>query len=113
MQLKGSNLPIWMVTNAWREIFARIFERVETQLNASPEWLVNPETHRHLKLDILYPKIGMAVRFEGLQGKHRKRRLSLLRDLSCFMESFRKRPFDFAVFCSGGEAFDFNKLGGN
>jgi len=77
MDPRGSNLPVWMITNAWREIFARIFENIETQFTVSPEWLVNPSTNRRLKLDMLYPEIGVAVRFEGLQGKQRKRRLSL------------------------------------
>ena len=77
MEPRGRVLPVWMVTNAWREILARIFEDIETQFNISPEWLVNPTTNRRLKLDMLYPKIGVAVRFEGLQGKQRKRRLSL------------------------------------
>ena len=70
-------LPVWQVTNAWNELFARIFEDVESQLNVSPEWLVNPTTNRKLKLDILYPAIGVAIWFEGLQGKQRKQRLSL------------------------------------
>ena len=77
MEPRGSNLPIWMVTNAWREIFTRIFEGIETQFNVSPEWLINPTTNRRLKWDVLYPEIGVAVRFEGLQGKQRKRRPSL------------------------------------
>ncbi len=72
-----SNLPVWQVTNAWREIFARVFEDADKQLNVSPEWLVNPTTNRKLKLDILYPTIGVAIWFEGVQGKQRKRRLSL------------------------------------
>ncbi|MEM7343139.1 MAG: hypothetical protein AAF485_02770 [Chloroflexota bacterium] len=74
---KNSNLPIWMMTNAWREIFARIFEEAETSFNVSPEWLINPATNRRLKLDLLYPHLRVAVRFEGLQGKHRRRRQSL------------------------------------
>jgi hypothetical protein len=77
MAFRNSNLPVWRYTNAWREIFARIFEDVETTLNLSPEWLVNPATNRRLKLDMLYPKIGVAVRFEGLQGKNRRQRPSL------------------------------------
>jgi hypothetical protein len=71
---KDLNLPIWAVTNAWREIFTRIFEGEKTEFNISPEWLVNPATHRRLKLDMLYPNIGVAVRFEGLQGKQRRQR---------------------------------------
>ena len=39
--------------------------------------MVNPVTKRRLKLDLLYPHIGVAVRFEGLQGKKRRRRPSL------------------------------------
>lgn len=72
-----SQLPAWLQTNAWREIFARVFQDVETTLNVSPDWLINPATHRRLKLDMLYPTLGVAVRFEGLQGKNQRRRLSL------------------------------------
>jgi hypothetical protein len=77
MNGNGPSLPVWKMTNAWREIFARIFDGVETQFSVSPAWLVNPATNRRLKLDLLYPDIGVAVRFEGLQSKQRKRRLSL------------------------------------
>ena len=77
MITKSSNLPIWQITNAWREILARIFTGLLVELNVSPEWLVNPVTHRRLKLDLLYPEIGIAVRFEGLQGKQRHQRPSL------------------------------------
>ncbi len=66
-----------MQTNAWREIFARVFEGLAMRPNVSPEWLVNPATNRRLKLDMLYPDIGVAVRFEGLQGKQRRQRPSL------------------------------------
>jgi hypothetical protein len=69
--------PAWATANAWREILARIFENIATDYNVSPEWLVNPATHRRLKLDMLYPKIGVAVRVEGLTGKQSRRRLSL------------------------------------
>ncbi len=77
MTQKNNNFPIWKKINAWREILARVFENVETKFNVSPEWLVNPATNRRLKLDMLYPKFGVAVRFEGLQSKQRRRRLSL------------------------------------
>jgi hypothetical protein len=77
MMQKSSNLPGWLVTNAWREIFARIFESIEERINVSPEWLVNPVTNRRLKLDLLYPQIGVAIRFEGLQTKQRRQRPSL------------------------------------
>jgi hypothetical protein len=77
MRLQNDNIPVWMITNAWREIFVRLFEAEPVQLNVTPEWLVNPETKRRLKLDILYPELGLAVRFEGLQSKQRRTRLSL------------------------------------
>ena len=77
MASKGSNLPVWLITNAWREIFARLFdEDFKVQFNVTPAWLVNPATNRRLKLDLLYPDIGVAVRFEGLRGKQRKSRPS-------------------------------------
>jgi hypothetical protein len=77
MKKEQNNLPIWLITNAWREILTRIFEDEKVELNVSPDWLINPATNRKLKLDMLYPEIGVAVRFEGLQGKQRRRRLSL------------------------------------
>ncbi|MCL4304125.1 MAG: hypothetical protein KJ077_51045 [Anaerolineae bacterium] len=77
MAIQSDNLPTWQITNGWREIFARIFAEFETKLNVSPEWLVNPATNRRLKLDLLYPQIGVAVRFEGAEVKQRRRRLSL------------------------------------
>jgi len=73
----GKSTPAWVVANAWREILTRIFENIETKYNASPAWLVNPATKRRLKLDMLYPDIGVAVRIEGLTGKQRRQRLSL------------------------------------
>lgn len=75
--MQHASIPVWQVANGWREIFARIFEHEETKLNVTPEWLVNPATKRRLKLDLLYPELGLAVRFEGLEGKQRRRRLSL------------------------------------
>jgi hypothetical protein len=77
MKYNGTNLPAWQKTNAWREIFARIFDGLETQFSISPDWLINPATNRRLKLDMLYPEIGVAIRFEGLQSKQRRRRMSL------------------------------------
>lgn len=65
----------WSVVNAWREVLARVFAGVSVQENVTPSWLTNPETGRRLKLDLLYPEIGLAVRFRGLQGQ-RVRRLS-------------------------------------
>ncbi|MCD6291214.1 MAG: hypothetical protein J7M34_11980 [Anaerolineae bacterium] len=57
---------------AWREILARIFDGFERRENVSPPWLVNPSTRRRLKLDVLYPEIGIAIRFVGLRGKNRR-----------------------------------------
>jgi hypothetical protein len=74
---KNSNFPVWRMANAWREILTRIFEKMETRLNVTPEWLVNPTTNRRLKLDMFYPQPGIAVRLEGLQGKQRRQRPSL------------------------------------
>lgn len=73
----SSNIPVWLTTNAWREILARIFEGVETNMNVSPEWLVNPATNRRLKLDMLFPRLGVAIRLEGLQSQKRRQRPSL------------------------------------
>lgn len=75
--MRDSNVPVWIKANAWREIFSRIFENTETKTNVSPEWLINPATNRRLKLDMLYPEIGVAIRFEGLEGKQRRQRPSL------------------------------------
>jgi hypothetical protein len=76
MPLSNPNPPTWVITNGWREILTRIFAEVETQYNVTPDWLINPTTKRHLKLDVLYPGLGLAVRFEGAEVKQR-RRLSL------------------------------------
>lgn len=60
--------------NAWREVLARVFDGLEGQTNVSPEWLVNPATRRRLKLDYLWPAVGVAVRFAGLTAKGQRRR---------------------------------------
>ena len=67
--------------NAWREIIARIFDGFEPQFNVSPDWLINPETNRRLKLDLLYPEIGVAIRFEGLKARQKRHRASLEEEL--------------------------------
>lgn len=64
------------LVNGWREVLARIMDGFETELGVTPEWLVNPETNRRLKLDYLFPDIGFAVRFIGLEGTQRKGRKS-------------------------------------
>ena len=67
----------WININAWREVLARIFDGFAAQYDVTPDWLINPETNRRLKLDVLYPEIGVAVRFNGLQGTGRRQRPSL------------------------------------
>ena len=61
-------------TNAWREILERIFDGFAVQHNVTPDWLVNPETGRRLKLDHYYPEADIAFRFVGSTGKRRARR---------------------------------------
>ena len=58
----------------WNEILARVFEGFKVEKNASPPWLVNPATKRKLKLDYLYPEIGLAVRFTGMKAKGQRRK---------------------------------------
>ncbi len=64
----------YLSMNAWREIFARVFNDPAAQSNISPEWLINPATRRRLKLDYLSLSIGIAVRFTGLTAKGQRRR---------------------------------------
>ncbi len=64
---------VYLRTLAWREILARVFEGQRVQTNVSPKWLVNPATRRRLKLDYLYPELGVAVRFAGLTAKGQRR----------------------------------------
>ena len=59
---------------AWQEILAQVFEGFEYEKDIAPEWLTNPATGRRLKLDRLYPEIGVAVRFVGGQVKGQRRR---------------------------------------
>ncbi len=67
----------WINVNAWREVLARVFEGFAVQYEVTPDWLVNPGTNRRLKLDLLYPEVGVAIRFMGLQGTGRRQRPSL------------------------------------
>lgn len=64
------------LVNGWREVLARIFDGFDAELNITPDWLINPETNRRLKLDYLYRDINVAVRFVGLEGAGPKRRKS-------------------------------------
>ena len=51
--------------NAWLEIIEQILGGFHTVDNATPDWLVDEETGRRLKVDKLYPALGIAVRFKG------------------------------------------------
>jgi hypothetical protein len=64
------------LVNGWREVLARIFDGFDVEYGVTPDWLVNPETNRRLKLDCLYGDIGLAIRFVGLEGTQRKQRKS-------------------------------------
>ena len=60
----------------WNEILARVFEDFVTEKNTSPDWLINPATKRKLKLDYLFPEIGIAIRFTGMKARGQRRRKS-------------------------------------
>lgn len=64
------------LVNGWREVLARILDGFDAEFNVSPEWLINPDTNRRLKLDYLYRDINLAVRFVGLEGTQQRRRKS-------------------------------------
>ena len=64
------------LVNGWREVLTRIFAGFDVDVNVIPDWLINPDTGRRLKLDCLYPQVGVAVRFVGLEGTGRKHRKS-------------------------------------
>ena len=78
----GIGLSNALTMMAWREIMARVMEGFESQENVRPAWLVNPATRRRLKLDLLYPEAGLAVRFVGLsaRGQPRKNDWDLLEE---------------------------------
>jgi hypothetical protein len=65
---------MWIGPNAWREVLLRIFAGFEVLENVTPEWLINPETNRRLKLDFFYPEVGIAIRFQGLQSRQQRQR---------------------------------------
>jgi hypothetical protein len=58
----------------WNEILARVFDGFHIEKHASPPWLINPATRRKLKLDYLFPEIGVAVRFTGMKAKGQRRK---------------------------------------
>jgi len=57
--------------NAWREILERIFTGFTGQDNVTPDWLVNPQTGRRLKLDRYYADTGIAFRLTGSTGNRK------------------------------------------
>ena len=59
--------------NGWREVLARVFAGFDAEYGLTPEWLVNPDTNRRLKLDYFFRDIAVAVRFIGLEGTERRR----------------------------------------
>jgi hypothetical protein len=57
--------------SAWLEILEQILGGFYAVDNATPDWLVDEKTDRRLKVDKLYPELGMAVRFRGsLSASH-------------------------------------------
>ncbi len=68
-----SSSQTWL---AWREILAEVLEGFTVQENVTPDWLVNPETGRQLKLDLMYPEVALAVHFRGARPAAQKRRTS-------------------------------------
>ncbi len=60
----------------WKEVLAEVLSDFPVQENVAPEWLVNPETGRRLKLDLYYPDLHLAVRFQGARPRAQRRRLS-------------------------------------
>jgi len=51
--------------SAWLEIIEQILGEFHAVDNATPDWLVDADTGRRLKVDKLYPELGMAIRFKG------------------------------------------------
>lgn len=75
IEAHGNDMQANLV-NGWREVLARIFEGFTTEYGLTPDWLINPETNRRLKIDCFYPEVALAVRFVGLEGTTRKQRKS-------------------------------------
>ncbi len=76
------------LVNGWREVLARIFDGFVAEYGLTPDWLINPETNRRLKLDCFFPEIALAVRFVGLEATARKQRKS---DEEVLAEEARER----------------------
>jgi len=56
------------MASAWLEIIEQILGDFYVLDNATPDWLVDRETGRRLKVDRLYPELGLALRFKGSLG---------------------------------------------
>jgi hypothetical protein len=63
------------IANAWLDIVARILGEFQTAENATPDWLVDGETGRRLKVDRLYPELGLTIRFKGSLSASRSAKL--------------------------------------
>jgi hypothetical protein len=76
VQLNSVNGTIMSRTiAAWLEIVEQILGEFHTVDNATPDWLVDQESGRRLKVDKLYPELGTAIRVKGLLGTSRSRDL--------------------------------------
>jgi hypothetical protein len=51
--------------SAWLEIIEQTLGQFHAVDNATPDWLVDADTDRRLKVDKLYPELGIAIRFKG------------------------------------------------
>jgi len=59
------------IAAAWLEIIEQILGAFHAVDNATPDWLVDQTSGRRLKVDRLYPELGIAIRFKGLLGASR------------------------------------------
>lgn len=59
------------MASAWLEIIEQILGDFYVLDNATPDWLVDGETGRRLKVDQLYPELGLALHFKGSLGAAR------------------------------------------
>ncbi len=61
--------------NAWLEIMEQILGEFQVTNNVTSDWLVDGEAGRRLKVDRLYPELGLAIRFKGSLSVARSARL--------------------------------------
>jgi len=76
---------------AWREILERIFDGFTLQEGVTPDWLVNPDTGRRLKLDRFYPEAAIGFRFVGSTGKRKAPRSEQELEEEARRESIREQ----------------------